>query len=201
MTNPLTLFSSIIERAFNQGDLAVLDELISPDFVEHQFETSDQPATPSGTHLVGSTVQQLRRGAEDFHLQIEDAVVSGDTVWARLRGTRTDTGGQLGHPPTGKSFEVTVIDVARFEDGKMIEHWGVPDRHGVLLQTGAPTHPLTDLAVPGQPSSLTVVATRRRSPTSDAIAHTTVGAIAPLPTRPHQPTLKRHDRPRQADRP
>lgn len=139
MTDPLALFSSIIERGFNEGDLEVLDDLVSPDFVEHQFETSGQPATPGGTHLLGSVVEQLRRGAGDFHLEIEDAVVSGDTVWARLRATGTDTGGQLGHPPTGKPFEITVIDVARFEDGQMVEHWGVPDRLGVLLQTGAHT--------------------------------------------------------------
>jgi predicted ester cyclase len=137
MTDPLSLFSTIIERAFNQGDLSVLDDLVSPDFVEHQFETSNHPGTPSGSRVVGSIVTQLRRGAADFHLEIQDAVVSGDTVWVRLRGTGTDTGGQVGQPPTSRPFEITVIDVARFEDGQMVEHWGVPDRLGVLIQTGA----------------------------------------------------------------
>ncbi len=25
--------------------------------------------------------------------------------------------------PTGKTFEITVIDIMRFETGKLIEHW------------------------------------------------------------------------------
>jgi predicted ester cyclase len=29
-----------------------------------------------------------------------------------------------------------VIDVARFADGQMIEHWGVPDRMSILQQLG-----------------------------------------------------------------
>jgi len=33
-------------------------------------------------------------------------------------------------------MEIDVIDIARFEDGKMVEHRGVPDRLGLLLQFG-----------------------------------------------------------------
>ena len=33
-------------------------------------------------------------------------------------------------------MQVGVIGIARFEDGKMVEHWGVPDRLGILLQLG-----------------------------------------------------------------
>ena len=31
---------------------------------------------------------------------------------------------------------IDVIDIARFEDGKMVEHWGVPDRLGGMMQLG-----------------------------------------------------------------
>ena len=39
-------------------------------------------------------------------------------------------------PPNGKAFEITVIDIARFENGKIVEHWGVPDRFAVMAQLG-----------------------------------------------------------------
>lgn len=87
-------------------------------------------------------MQQLRAGAEDFHLTMQDSGVTGDTVWARLRATGSDTRGQLGRPPTGKSFEITVIDIARYANGRMVEHWGRPDRLELLHQLGlfgAPT--------------------------------------------------------------
>jgi predicted ester cyclase len=47
----------------------------------------------------------------------------------------TNRGGFMG-PPNGKSFEITVIDIARYEDGKIVEHWGVPDRFAVMAQLG-----------------------------------------------------------------
>ena len=40
----------------------------------------------------------------------------------------------MGQDPAGKVMEIDVIDIVRFEDGKMVEHWGVPDRLGILLQ-------------------------------------------------------------------
>lgn len=136
MTSPQTQFARLIDQAFNAGDLSVLDALVSPDFVEHQFESPQHPARVTGRAGVARIISELRAGADDFHLAIEDVSVTGETVWARLRGTGTDTGGQLGHPPTGKQFAITVIDIARFSDGRMVEHWGVPDRLGLLLQLG-----------------------------------------------------------------
>ena len=104
--------------------------------MEHQFESPQHPARVTGPAGFARIITELRAGADDFHLSIEDVSVTGDTVWARLLGTGTDTGGQLGRPPTGKPFAITVIDIARFEDGRMVEHWGVPDRLGLLLQLG-----------------------------------------------------------------
>lgn len=141
MTTPLTQFTRLIDEAFNTGNLAVLDELVSSDFVEHQFESPQRPALVVGPPGVARTITELRRGAADFHLAIEDLSVTGDTVWARLRGTGTDTGGQLGQPPTGLPFAITVIDIARFQATLMVEHWGVPDRLALLLQLGLFTGP------------------------------------------------------------
>jgi hypothetical protein len=50
----------------------------------------------------------------------------------------------MGNLPTGKSFEITVIDVCRFENRKIIEHWGVPDRFHHLAQLGLLPQPPSD---------------------------------------------------------
>ena len=31
---------------------------------------------------------------------------------------------------------ITVVDIARIVDGRIVEHWGVPDRFALLAQTG-----------------------------------------------------------------
>lgn len=136
MADPLALFRRLIEEGFNKADETTIDEIISSDFVEHQFVPPGQPGRPSGPAGLKAVVTELRRGADDFQLTIEDAVVSGDTVWARLSGTGTDTGGQLGLAPTGRQFAVNVIDITRFAGGQAVEHWGVPDRMSLLMQLG-----------------------------------------------------------------
>jgi predicted ester cyclase len=42
----------------------------------------------------------------------------------------------MGRPPMGRSFAITVMDVCRFENGKIVEHWGVPDRFHQMTQLG-----------------------------------------------------------------
>jgi predicted ester cyclase len=123
------VFRRVIDEAFNRGNYAVLPELFNPDFVEHQFGLH---ATLPGLQ---SDIAFLREKFPDFTLTIEEMVETGDKVWARMTGRGTNLGGFMG-PPNGKSFEVTVFDLCRFEDGKIVEHWGSPDRFALLAQLG-----------------------------------------------------------------
>jgi predicted ester cyclase len=72
----------------------------------------------------------------DFSLVVEDVAVEGDTVWSRNRARGTNTGSVMGHPPTGKPVDVDVIDIVRFEGGRIVEHWGIADQLGLMLQVG-----------------------------------------------------------------
>ena len=102
---------------------------------------TDLPSTLEG--FKGS-IRFLRDTFSPFSLTIEDIVADGDKVWARMTGRGTDSKGFMGRPPTGKSFAITVIDVCRFENGKIVEHWGVPDRFHQMAQLGLlPRPPLT----------------------------------------------------------
>ena len=123
----------LIEEGFNEGNLATLDELTSPDLVEHQ---DFGPAHAAGAAGVKAVVTSLRGAFSDFHLAIDDLVVDGDTVWLRMTATGVNEGSFMGHPATGRPFRIQVIDVIRLENGVMAEHWGVPDRLGVLFQLG-----------------------------------------------------------------
>ena len=58
----------------------------------------------------------------------------------------THTGELLGIPPTGREVEILVIDVVRVADGRIVEHWGIVDRLGLLQQLGAIPEPETATA-------------------------------------------------------
>ena len=131
MSESEQLFRRLIEEGFNGGDLTVADAVTSPDLAEHQ---DFGPHHAPGAEGVRAVISSLRRAFSDFHLQIEATAVSGDTVWARLTATGTHDGPFMGHPPTGRRMRATVFDAIRVADGRMVEHWGVPDRLSVLYQ-------------------------------------------------------------------
>lgn len=80
-------------------------------------------------------VSEIPNAFPDFNVTIEDMVAQGDHVWVRSTARGTNHGGIMG-PPNGKSFEIAVFDVVRFENGKIVEHWGSPDRFAMLTQLG-----------------------------------------------------------------
>jgi len=50
--------------------------------------------------------------------------------------TGTNSGSFAGMPPTGKRVTVSYIDMVRFADGKLAEHWGQMDQLGMMQQLG-----------------------------------------------------------------
>ena len=125
-------FRRIIEEGFSKGNLDALDAVVGSDFVEHQKVTG----LPPGLEGLRAMIRGLRAVLPDLTLTIEDLTVDGDKVWARLTGRGTHRGPFFGLPGTGKTVTVDVIDICRFEGGKMVEHWGVPDRFSRPEQLG-----------------------------------------------------------------
>jgi predicted ester cyclase len=131
--SPEAVARRLIEEGFNAGNLDVADELTAPELVEHQ---DFGPNHASGADGVKAVIASLHRAFSDFHLEIDDLAVDGDKVWLRMLATGTNDGSFMGHPPTGRPMRTDVFDVLRVEDGRIVEHWGVPDRLGVLFRLG-----------------------------------------------------------------
>src|ERR1700738_2852802 len=115
----------VVEEAFSKGNFDALDEVVAPDYVEHQ------PGLGPDRAALKSNIAGLRAVFPAFTLTIEDQTVDGDMVWARLKARGTHGGPFFGLAPTGKRIEVDVFDVIRVEDGMLVEHWGVPDRFSI----------------------------------------------------------------------
>ncbi len=129
--------AAVIERMLHEGFAAgnpdIVDELCAPDLIEHQFGLSG--VGPTAIEKVKRGIQTVHAAFSDLRFTVADIAQNGDTVWVRAEVTGTHTGPFLG-PPTGKPVHFTVIDVATVRDGRIVEHWGVPDRFAILAQTG-----------------------------------------------------------------
>jgi predicted ester cyclase len=132
----ISVARSVMHRmleAFATGDTRVVDELCTPDLVEHQFGMAG--AGPEAIANVKAAISDVHASIPDLSITIEDAVEAGDTIWVRARSRGIATGPFFG-PPSGRAVDITVIDIARIADGRIVEHWGVPDRFAMLAQTG-----------------------------------------------------------------
>lgn len=129
----LTVLRRMLDEGFATGDVEAVDRLCSPDLVEHQFGLSGMGS--DAIDRLKRAIQDVHRSIPDLRFTIEDAAEAGDRVWVRAVGRGTATGPFFG-PPSGRPVELTVIDVARVVDGRIVEHWGVPDRFALLAQTG-----------------------------------------------------------------
>ena len=132
-TTALRVVRRMFDEGFSTGNDAIVDELCSPDLVEHQFGLAG--SGQEAVEHVKAAVRDVHRAVPDLRFTIEDAVESGDTIWVRVRAQGTATGPFFG-PPSGRQLDFSVIDVARVVDGRIVEHWGVPDRFAMLAQTG-----------------------------------------------------------------
>jgi predicted ester cyclase len=127
----VTAARRLLEEAFGDGDLSVVDELVAGDFIEHQ--NGVQGIGPDAVKLI---VRGLHQSLSEMRYTVEAVVAGEETVWLRSRVTARNSKPFMGWPATGKQVEIDVIDVFRFSAGKAIEHWGVSDRLGLLEQLG-----------------------------------------------------------------
>ena len=129
----LRIIERMLAEGFATGDTAIVDELCSPDLVEHQFGLSGTGA--EAIAKVKKGIAEVHAAFPDLRFTVQDWAERDDIVWVRAEGAGTNTGPFAG-PPTGLPVRLTVIDIARIADGRIVEHWGIPDRFELLVRLG-----------------------------------------------------------------
>jgi steroid delta-isomerase-like uncharacterized protein len=117
----------------NSGDIDGFGERLADDFVEHE-ETPGLAPTKDG---VLEFFRMQLAGFPDLRMEPQDVLVSDDKVVIRSKITGTHQGELMGIPATGRSVDVSVIDIIQFrDDGLAHEHWGVIDSMAMMQQLG-----------------------------------------------------------------
>lgn len=127
-----SILQQIFEEAFNQGNLAVVDEALAPDHHAH-ITIGGAPHGPQGLKLM---IVLFRTAFPDLLCTVEDEIVEGDKFAVRWSMRGTHRGMFLGNPPTGKQMSVSGLSYGRTLDGKVVEDWTLIDQLGMLQQLG-----------------------------------------------------------------
>jgi steroid delta-isomerase-like uncharacterized protein len=119
-------------EAVNSGNLDVLNEVFAPTAIDRD-PASDQAPGPAGfiQFFTG-----FRAAFPDLAIAVEQLVADDDNVAIAYTVTGTHQGDFLGIPATGRQIKARGMQIARFENGQIVERWGSSDQLGILQQIG-----------------------------------------------------------------
>lgn len=133
------VYRRFLDEGFNRGNLDALDDILTPDYVDHNAP----PGTLPGPAGIKPIIAAFRAAFPDVHMTIEDQLAEGNRVATRYTFRGTHLGNLMGIPPSGKPVEMTGITIVRIDGGKMAEGWVVYELLSLMQQIGAIPSPQT----------------------------------------------------------
>jgi steroid delta-isomerase-like uncharacterized protein len=114
-------------------DVAVAEELLADDFVDH---SPFGPFTPDRDGVI-ALFGMFFEAFPDLHADIHEQYVDGDQVITRKTFHGTHQGSFMGIPGTGNPVAFDVIDIVEVRDGLMRDHRNVVDTLALMTGVGA----------------------------------------------------------------
>lgn len=125
---------SVVDEAYNKGNVNALDEIVATDVVFHRPPGPDV----KGLDAYKRMVVDLLKAFSDIQFTIDEFIMEGDTDAMRYTfcGTHTGQLPTLSIPPTGKKVTITGLVMVRTVNGKAVEEWDYADMLGLMQQLG-----------------------------------------------------------------
>ena len=114
--------------AVNAHDTSRFGEITAENYIQHSGRS------PNGLAAQIENFRGIFGRMPDVQAKVEDRIIAGDKVVARMSFTATHTQPLQGIAPTGRRFTLRTIDIWRVENGKFAEHWDVVDALGLQKQ-------------------------------------------------------------------
>ncbi|QCO97229.1 ester cyclase [Arthrobacter sp. 24S4-2] len=135
MADGTGLITRFYKEIIEGGNLSLIDELATEDYVDHEEALPGQPPGKDGVRYF---VDAIRTAFPDIKVKtVEASLADGNMEACHVILTGTHRGEMAGMPATGKSVEFGTTDIIRVEDGKVAEHWGTTDNLTLMQQLGA----------------------------------------------------------------
>jgi serine phosphatase RsbU (regulator of sigma subunit)/predicted ester cyclase len=118
-------------EAHAKGDLDTLEDMLAPDFVDHNLIPGQQPGRDG--YLRSFTEYQA--AYSDTRYVIEKQIAEGDEVVTSFSASAThDRGEYMGLAPTGNEFEALLVLIHRIVGGKITDEWSQGSGLAELMQ-------------------------------------------------------------------
>jgi steroid delta-isomerase-like uncharacterized protein len=130
-SHPEQIASTLLEKyvaAVNAHDTSSFAEIHTENYIQHSGRS------PNGLAAQVENFRTIFARMPDVQATVEDRIIQGDKIVARMTFTGTHTQPMQGIAPTGRRFTLRTIDIWRVENGKLAEHWDVVDYAGLQKQ-------------------------------------------------------------------
>src|SRR5918993_3920931 len=118
-------------EAHAKGDLDTLEEMLAPDFVDHNLIPGQQPGREG--YLGAFTEYQAAYSHTRY--VIEKQIAEGDEVVTSFSASAThDRGEYMGLAPTGNEFKALLVLIHRIVGGKITDEWSQGSGLAELMQ-------------------------------------------------------------------
>jgi predicted ester cyclase len=107
-----------ITKAYESGDFSKMGDYIAVDAVDHGGSTGEI----KGLDNIVADMKKYHEQMPDMKMETMRTMADDEYVmtWGKMSGTvKTDGMGMK----AGQKMEMTSVDVAKFKDGKAVEHW------------------------------------------------------------------------------
>jgi steroid delta-isomerase-like uncharacterized protein len=131
------LVRRFVDEVQSKGNTDLIYEICSPEFVNH----SAPPGLPADREGIKILMTMFKGAFPDSYFSVEDMIAEGDKVVTRKTFHGTHEGEFMGIPPSGRHVNVSLIDVVRISEERVVEHWSVGDNLGMMQQLGVMPQP------------------------------------------------------------
>ena len=143
---------------FTDRDGARVEEFYAPEIISHNSDAGGTGARKVPSSFMANMWNNSRKKDPGRVLDDELILCSGDYVIVRTTMRARDNAGMPPNPPTGKPYEISAIDIYRFENGRVVERWGNSDLVSAYRQIGytlvpPPAVPAPPPAAPAPPAA------------------------------------------------
>jgi predicted ester cyclase len=126
-----TIGSALLDKyvaAVNAHDTSSFQEIHTESYIQNSGRSAN------GLAALVETFRGIFGRMPDVQARVEDRIIAGDKVVARMTFSATHTQPLQGIAPTGRRFTLRTIDIWRVEQGKFAEHWDIVDYQGLQKQ-------------------------------------------------------------------
>ena len=116
-----------VAKAFETGDISMIDSVVASDFVDHSEQHE------GNRDSLKAMITTWKADTKDAKMEVIKEVADDEYVFGWLRFTGTSTG-KMGMP--AGPFNMSAIEVTKFRDGKATEHWTFMEPREMMKMMG-----------------------------------------------------------------